>query len=94
MLSNFDSSSLPQINFLIVEVALGVPAAGSSYSAAVYLVGMINGVDGIYRSDDKGITWTHIDDDNLRYGGVSGIVADAKVYGRVILAGRGIDYNY
>ncbi|OIR15343.1 xyloglucanase precursor [mine drainage metagenome] len=77
-----------------IKVALGVPAAGSTYSAAVYLVGTIKGKDGVYRSDDQGITWTRIDDDNHRYGGVSGIVADAKVYGRVFLAGRGMNYNY
>jgi xyloglucan-specific exo-beta-1,4-glucanase len=77
-----------------IKVALGVPAAGSAYSAAVYLVGTINGTDGVYRSDDMGISWTRIDDDNHRYGGVSGIAADTSVYGRVFLAGRGMDYNY
>lgn len=77
-----------------IKVALGVPATGSSYSAAVYLVGTINGTDGVYRSDDQGITWTRIDDDNHRYGGVSRIAADTRVYGRVFLAGRGMVYNY
>ncbi|MEO6921777.1 MAG: dockerin, partial [Collimonas sp.] len=77
-----------------IKVALGVPATGSTYSVAVYLVGTINGKDGVYRSDDKGITWTRIDDDNHRYGGVSRIAADTSVYGRVFLAGRGINYNY
>jgi hypothetical protein len=81
-----------------MKVALGVPAAGSSYSAAVYFVGRLltNGVYvyGVYRSDDAGVNWTRIDDDNHRYGGVGGIAADTKVYGRVFLAGRGMDYNY
>ncbi|WP_236904494.1 dockerin [Collimonas fungivorans] len=77
-----------------IKVALGVPAAGSSYSAAVYLVGTINGTDGVYRSDDRGVTWVRIDDDNHRYGGVSRIVADTSVYGRVFMAGRGMIYNY
>lgn len=77
-----------------MKVALGVPATGSSYSAAVYLVGTIGGTDGVYRSDDQGITWTRIDDDDHRYGGVSRIVADTRVYGRVFLAGRGMNYNY
>lgn len=48
----------------------------------------------MYRSDDEGVSWTRIDDDNHRYGGVSSIVADTSVYGRVYLAGRGMDYNY
>ncbi len=76
-----------------IKVALGPPAPGSSYSATVYLVGTINGTDGVYRSDDMGVTWTRIDDDNHRYGGVSGIAADTSIYGRVFLAGRGMDYN-
>jgi xyloglucan-specific exo-beta-1,4-glucanase len=77
---------------------LGVPAAGSSYSAAVYFVGRLRTggvyVYGVYRSDDAAAHWTRIDDDNHRYDGVGGIVADTKVYGRVFLAGRGMDYNY
>lgn len=77
-----------------MKVALGVPASGSSYSAAVYLVGTVNGTDGVYRSDDQGATWTRIDDDAYRYGGVSRIVADTSVSGRVFLSGRGMNYNY
>jgi hypothetical protein len=83
-----------------MKVALGVAAAGSNYSAAVYFVGRLltNGVYvyGVYRSDDAGVHWTRIDDDNHRYGGVQsgGIVADTSVYGRVFIAGRGMDYNY
>lgn len=77
-----------------MKVALGVPAVGSSFSAAVYFVGRIEGVYGVRRSDDGGATWTRIDDDAHRYGGVSAIVADTRVYGRVFMAGRGMDYNY
>ena len=77
-----------------MKVALGVAAAGSKYSAAVYLIGTINGIDGVYRSDDQGNTWVRIDDDNHRYGGVAGIAADTSVSGRVYLSGRGIDYNF
>jgi hypothetical protein len=77
-----------------IKVALGAPAPGSGYSAALYLVGTINGKDGVYRSADLGANWVRIDDDAHRYGGVGGIAADASVYGRVFLAGRGMDYNY
>jgi hypothetical protein len=76
-----------------MKVALGAPAAGAAYSAAVYLIGTIDGTDGVYRSDDRGITWTRVDDDAHRYGGVSRIVADTSQYGRVFLAGRGMNYN-
>jgi photosystem II stability/assembly factor-like uncharacterized protein len=81
-----------------MKVALGVPAEGSSYSAAVYFVGRLltNGdhVYGVYRSDDGGAQWTRIDDDAHRYGGVGAIVADTKVYGRAFLAGRGMVDNF
>jgi hypothetical protein len=76
-----------------IKVALGAPAPDSSYSAAVYFIGTIDGKDGVYRSDDAGVTWIRIDDDAHRYGGVSGIVADSSIYGRVILSGRGMVYN-
>lgn len=76
-----------------IKVALGAPAPGSGYSAALYLVGTINGKDAVYRSNDMGTTWVRIDDDAHRYGGVARIVADTNVYGRVFMAGRGIDYN-
>lgn len=77
-----------------IKVALGVPATGAAYTAAVYLVGTVNGKDAVYRSDDKGATWVRIDDDNHRYGGVSRIVADTGVYGRLFMSGRGMLYNY
>ena len=81
-----------------MKVALGAPAVGSSYSATVYFIGRLltNGVYvyGVYRSDDEGASWTRIDDDNHRYGGVGGIAADTSVYGRVFLSGRGVNYNY
>lgn len=76
-----------------IKVALGAPAPGSAHSAAVYLVGTINGVDAIYRSDNMGTTWVRIDDDQHRYGGVNGIAADTSIFGRVYLKGRGINYN-
>lgn len=80
-----------------MKVALGVPAAGSPYSAAVYSVGrrLVDGVYvyGVYRSDDAGEHWTRIDDDQHRYGGVGAIVADTRVYGRIFMAGRGMVFN-
>jgi hypothetical protein len=70
-------------------VALGKPAPGSSYSAAVYVVGTINGVWGVYRSDDAGANWVRINDDATRFGGIGVIAADQNVYGRVYLSGNG-----
>ena len=77
-----------------VARSLGAPAPGASYSAALYLVGTINGADAVYRSIDMGAKWVRIDDDTHRYGGVSRIGADTSIYGRVFMPGRGLDYNY
>ncbi|MEO7578946.1 MAG: dockerin, partial [Massilia sp.] len=40
------------------KVALGKAAAGASYSAAVYVAGVINGQWGVWESDNAGSTWT------------------------------------
>ena len=76
------------------RVALGKPVPGSSYSAAVYLVGTVGGVAGLFRSDDAGSTWTRINDDAHQWGGIGALAADNTVAGRVFLAGRGVLYNY
>ena len=76
------------------RVALGKPVAGSTYSAAVYLVGTVGGVAGLFRSDDAGATWTRINDDAHQWGGIGALAADNTVAGRVFLAGRGVLYNY
>jgi photosystem II stability/assembly factor-like uncharacterized protein len=76
-------------------VALGKPAPGAAYSAAVYLVGTVGGVEGLFRSDDAGGTWTRINDDAHQWGGIGRVTADTTTYGRVYLSGggRGILYN-
>jgi hypothetical protein len=76
-------------------VALGKPAPGSSYSAAVYVVGTINGVWGVWRSDDAGASWTRINDDATRFAGIGVIAADQNVFGRLYVSGngRGILYS-
>nr|WP_281176373.1 exo-alpha-sialidase [Gynuella sunshinyii] len=76
------------------RVALGKPMPGSSYSAAVYLVGTVGGVAGLYRSDDAGSTWIRINDDAHQWGGIGALAASNTVAGRVYLAGRGVLYNY
>jgi len=76
------------------RIALGKPMPGSSYSAAVYLVGTVGGVAGLFRSDDAGATWTRINDDAHQWGGIGALAADNNIAGRVYLAGRGVLYNY
>ncbi|KQV59580.1 dockerin [Pelomonas sp. Root1217] len=76
-------------------VALGKPKAGASYSAAVYVVGVINNVWGVWRSDDAGATWTRHNDDAHQYAGVGVMAADQATYGRVYVGGtcRGVNYS-
>jgi hypothetical protein len=70
-------------------IALGKAQTGSSYSAAVYVVGTRNGVWGIYHSDDGGATWARYNDDTHQYGGVGAIAADWNTYGRIYFSGTG-----
>jgi photosystem II stability/assembly factor-like uncharacterized protein len=75
-------------------VGFGMAAPGASYPA-VYAVGTIGGVYGIFRSDDVGNTWTRINDDAHQYGMLGSISGDPRIYGRVYVGtqGRGIVYG-
>jgi hypothetical protein len=70
-------------------IALGKAQAGSPYSAAIYVVGTMNGVWGIYHSDDGGATWARYNDDAHQYGGIGAIAADWSSYGRIYFSGTG-----
>jgi hypothetical protein len=70
-------------------------AAPKSDYPALYVVGTINGKDGIFRSDDKGENWLRINNDQHRWGLILQITGDPKKYGRVYVGthGRGIFYG-
>lgn len=70
-------------------VALGKAAPGATYSAAVYVVGVMNGKWGVYRSDDGGVAWTRFNDDAHQFGGMGLMAADQNVYGRIYASGNG-----
>lgn len=72
----------------------GKAAPGKKYPA-LYLAGIINGTDGIYRSDDEGKNWIRINDDKHNWGLILQISGDPKRYGRVYVGthGRGIFYG-
>jgi xyloglucan-specific exo-beta-1,4-glucanase len=70
-------------------VALGKAKPGAAYSAAVYVVGVVNGVWGVYRSDDGGATWSRFNDDAHQFGGIGAMAADQNVYGRIYVSGTG-----
>ena len=75
-------------------VGFGMAAASGSYPA-VYVVGTVSGVYGIFRSDDVGASWTRINDDAHQYGMLGAITGDPRIYGRVHVGteGRGIVYG-
>jgi hypothetical protein len=77
------------------KVALGKAQAGSSYSAAIYVEGTLNGQWGIFHSDDGGATWSRWNDDTHQFGGNSVMVGDWNNYGRIYVngVGRGLIYS-
>jgi xyloglucan-specific exo-beta-1,4-glucanase len=77
------------------NIGFGMPAPRRSY-VALYSSAHVDGVAGIYRSDDGGVTWIRINDDKHQYGSTNAaITGDPRVYGRVYFTtnGRGIIYG-
>ena len=73
----------------VYTVGFGKAAPGSTYPA-IYTSAVLNGVDGIYRSDDRGVNWIRINDDGHQYADASScITGDPRVYGRVYVCTNG-----
>jgi hypothetical protein len=70
-------------------------AAPGADSPALYLMGIVGGQPGIFRSDDAARTWLRINDDQHRYGLLLQITGDPRIYGRVYVGthGRGVLYG-
>ncbi|MFF9473577.1 RICIN domain-containing protein [Streptomyces roseolus] len=78
-------------------VGFGRPAPGASYQA-LYLIGTVEGVTGVFRSTDKGATWLRVNDDAHQWGSIGGvgvITGDPDTFGRVYVGtnGRGLQYG-
>jgi hypothetical protein len=77
-------------------VGFGKAAPDAGYQA-LYLIGTVNGVTGVFRSTDGGTAWVRVNDDRNKFGGiVSGVITgDPDVYGRVYVGtnGRGVLYG-
>jgi len=76
-------------------VGFGKAASGQTYPA-VFTSARIAGVRGIFRSDDAGVTWIRVNDDQHQWGWTgASITGDPRVFGRVYVAtnGRGILYG-
>ena len=70
-------------------VGFGAPLIPGKYPA-VYISGKVNGVEGIWRSDDEGDNWVRINDDEHRFEPVGAITGDFREPGTVYIApGRG-----
>jgi len=77
------------------NVGFGKAAPGRGYPA-VYAVATIDGVQGVFRSDDEGRSWVRINDDAHQWGNMgAALTGDPDVYGRVYLGtnGRGVLYG-
>jgi hypothetical protein len=76
-------------------VSFGKAPPGKQYPA-MFVVGRRGGMRAIWRSDDQGVTWLRINDDQHQYGTrFRCIAADPRVFGRVYVGtdGRGIVYG-
>lgn len=72
----------------------GKEAPGQRYPA-LFLIGVIDGIRGVFRSDDQAVSWIRINDDQHQWGLLLHITGDPKQYGRVYVGthGRGALYG-
>jgi len=76
-------------------IGFGKAAPGEPYMA-LFVSAKINGVRGIFRSDDGSKTWIRLTDEKHQFGATnSALTGDPRVYGRVYVGtnGRGILYR-
>ena len=78
----------------IHALGFGKAVSKNNYEA-IYLVGVVNGVRGIFRSNDTAKSWVRINDDQHQWGLILQITGDPKLYGRVYVGthGRGTVYG-
>lgn len=86
----FDFHALDKVRTLYA-FGFGKAKPGSDYPA-LYIIGVVNGQYGFFRSDDAAASWVRINDDAHQYGLVLHICGDMQEYGRVYIGthGRGI----
>jgi photosystem II stability/assembly factor-like uncharacterized protein len=78
-------------------LGFGKAAPGASYQA-LYVIGTVKDVTGVFRSTDKGATWLRVNDDAHQWGSIGGvgvITGDPDTFGRVYVGtnGRGLQYG-
>lgn len=71
-------------------------AAPGRNEPALYAIAKVQGVRGVFRSDDSGTSWTRLNDEQHQWGNIGdALTGDPRVYGRVYVGtnGRGIVYG-
>lgn len=74
------------------NVSFGKAATGQTYPA-IYIVAQVDGVRGLFRSNDMAVTWVRINDNQHQYGNFGeALSGDPRIYGRVYVGtnGRGV----
>ncbi|MNM97725.1 Endoglucanase Z precursor [compost metagenome] len=62
---------------------------------ALYTSAKIDGVRGIFRSNDAGATWIRINDDQHQYASTNSVITgDPRIYGRVYIGTNGLGIVY
>jgi xyloglucan-specific exo-beta-1,4-glucanase len=90
------SNSVTKINSVSACRAVGFGKAPSGKTfPAIFIWGVVDGIEGIYRSDDEGDNWIRINDFKSQFGGPGNgnlVMGDANIFGRVYMSsvGRGI----
>ncbi len=76
------------------NIGFGMAAPDGRYPA-VFIVGIVAGQYGFYRSDNQGKDWRRINDDRQQFFYINAIAGDPRVFGRVYIgtSGRGIIYG-
>ena len=69
-------------------VAAGAAAPGAPYPT-LFISGKVDNVIGLFRSVDKAVSWTRINDDAHQFNLVNVIAADQRVFGDVYIGGGG-----
>lgn len=95
------NSSYNESGFELIEGVSEIHAFGFGKAAplesypALFLVGIVNGERGVFRSDNKAKRWVRINDDKHQWGLLLHVTGDPKKYGRVYVGthGRGVLYG-
>ena len=75
-------------------VGIGKADASATYPT-VFIWGTVGGVNGLFRSTNKGASWTRVNDNAHQFGGTTLVFGDMNVFGRVYMSGilgRGLIY--